>query len=61
MYEHLPAFLMPADAARYEGDIRPSEKAMIIRKGVKGIEAADFTWGYPSKDPGGTGNRGDAA
>lgn len=53
MYEHLPAFLMPADAARYEGDIRPSEKAMIIRKGVKGIEAADFTWGYPSKDPGG--------
>ena len=52
MYEHLPAFLMPADAARYEGDIRPSEKALIIRKGVKGMEAADFSWGYPSKENG---------
>ena len=52
MYDSLPAFLMPADAKRYEGDIRPSERAMIIRKGSKGMEAADLSWGYPSGNAG---------
>lgn len=52
MYDSLPAFLMPADANRYEGDIHPSERAMIIRKGSRGPEMADLIWGYPSKNGG---------
>lgn len=50
MYDNLPAFLIAADSRRYTGDIRPSEKAMIIRKGSKGLEIGDLSWGYPSKN-----------
>ncbi|MCR4586411.1 MAG: SOS response-associated peptidase [Lachnospiraceae bacterium] len=50
MYDHLPAFLIAADSRRYAGDIRPSEKAMIIRRSSKGMETGDFYWGYPSKN-----------
>ena len=44
--------MMPADANRYEGDVRPTEKAMIIRKGNRGMEAANYSWGYPSQNAG---------
>ncbi len=53
MYDGLPAFLIAADSRRYTGDIRPSEMAMIIRRGSSGVEAGDLSWGYPSKNQGG--------
>ena len=43
---------MPADAKRYAGDIHPSERAMIILRRGKGMEAALLSWGYPSAKAG---------
>lgn len=50
MYEHLPVFLMDADYRRYLGDICPTEKALVIRRGSTGMETGELSWGYPSKN-----------
>ena len=53
MYDELPGRLIAADKRRNIGDIRPSETAMILRKGKKGMETGDLSWGYPAKNNGG--------
>lgn len=50
MYDSLPAFLISADSRRYVGDVRPSDKALIIRRGRGGMEPCELSWGYPSKN-----------
>ena len=53
MYDNLPAFMIPADYALYTGDVCPSEKALILRRGCRGMEGGILYWGYPSKNAGG--------
>ena len=53
MYDNLPAFMIPADYALYTGDVCPSEKALILRRGCQGMEGGVLSWGYPSKNAGG--------
>ncbi len=53
MYDNLPAFLIPADYEAYTGDIRPTERALILRKGGSGLEGGLLPWGYPSQNTGG--------
>ena len=53
MYDNLPAFLIPADYEAYTGDIQPTERALILRKGGSGLEGGLLPWGYPSQNTGG--------
>lgn len=48
MYDHLPAIRIAADSRRSTGEVRPSEKALILRPGKDGPEADVLRWGYPS-------------